>query len=95
MLVQSLTLRFRPSELNSPRIESVGGPAAFLDILAPPYNIRPPDWAEDKEERDCHYFRELREAGTGDYNWLLMCDPPASFYCDTEPYRGPGIHTEQ
>ena len=37
----------------------MGGPAAFLDILAPPYNIRPPDWAEDQEERDCHYFREL------------------------------------
>ena len=29
----------------------MGGPAAFLDILAPPYNIRPPDWAEDQEER--------------------------------------------
>ena len=33
------------------RIESVEGPAAFLDILAPPYNIRPPDWAEDQEQK--------------------------------------------
>ena len=76
------------------------GPAAFLDILAPPYNIRPPDWAEDQEERDCHYFRELSHAQTGSDEasapkWLLMCDPPASFYCDTEPYRGPGIQSEQ
>jgi hypothetical protein len=30
-------------------VESVGGPAAFLDILAPPYNIDPPHFAEDKQ----------------------------------------------
>ena len=79
------------------RIESVGGPAAFLDILAPPYNIRPPDWAEDQEERDCHYFRELSSPDTEHqpgHSWLLLCDPPASFYCDTEPYRGPEIQSE-
>ena len=84
------------------RIESVEGPAAFLDILAPPYNIRPPEWAEDQEERDCHYFRELTgPAGPHNnqdqspaHSWLLMCEPPSSFYCDTEPYRGPEIQSE-
>ena len=78
----------------------MGGPAAFLDILAPPYNIRPPDWAEDQEERDCHYFRELTNTDISPdqhsvsepaHKWLLMCDPPASFYCDTEQYMGPTI----
>ena len=38
-----------PHKSNIHRVESVGGPAAFLDILAPPYNIDPPDYAEDKQ----------------------------------------------
>lgn len=50
-----------PSESNIHKIESVGGPAAFLDILAPPYNIEPDPYMEDQEERDCHYFRVLSE----------------------------------
>ena len=50
-----------PSESNIHKIESVGGPAAFLDILAPPYNIEPDPYTEDQEERDCHYFRVLSE----------------------------------
>ena len=80
----------------------MGGPAAFLDILAPPYNIRPPDWAEDQEERDCHYYRVLSPSDISpDHNhsesahsWLLMCDPPSSFFCDTEAYRGPEIQLD-
>ena len=50
-----------PSESNIHKIESVGGPAAFLDILAPPYNIDPDPYMDDQEERDCHYFRVLSE----------------------------------
>lgn len=78
---------------NIHRVESVGGPAAFLDILAPPYNIDPSGNSFDKQERDCHYFREVAEApgppGGPPRKWLLMSDPPESFFCDTEPYRGP------
>ena len=100
-----------PSESNIHKIESVGGPAAFLDILAPPYNIDPDPYMDDQEERDCHYFRVLSEpvAEVGNlfaidqnllnvmiqdspgHHWLMMCDPPASFYCDTEQYSGPSI----
>lgn len=76
---------------NIHRVESVGGPAAFLDILAPPYNIDPPPDALDQQERDCHYYREVAEAPgpPGSSKWLAMSDPPPSFFCDTEPYRGP------
>ena len=38
-----------PSQSNIHKIESVGGPAAFLDILAPPYNIDPEPYAEDQQ----------------------------------------------
>ena len=75
-----------PSESNIHTIESVGGPAAFLDILAPPYN--------NQEKRDCHYFRVLSEPVVEDspgLHWLMMCDSPASFYCPTEKYHGPTI----
>jgi len=81
-----------PQQSNIHRVESVEGPAAFLDILAPPYNIDPSPYAEDKQERDCHYFRELSEPNENpNCKWLLMSEPPASFYCDTEPYMGPRI----
>jgi len=84
-----------PNKSNIHRVESVGGPAAFLDILAPPYNIDPPTYADDKQERDCHYFRELKDAcESPNCKWLMLSDPPASFYCDTEPYMGPKIKSD-
>lgn len=45
------------------------------------------------QERDCHYFRVLSEPleANPHQKWLLMCDPPASFFCDTEQYSGPAI----
>ena len=58
---ESLPCLLSPSEANIHKIESVGGPAAFLDILAPPYNIDPDPYTEDQEARDCHYFRVLSE----------------------------------
>ena len=38
-----------PLQSNIHKIESVDGPAAFLDILAPPYNIDPESYSEDQE----------------------------------------------
>lgn len=84
-----------PHKSNIHRIESVGGTAAFLDILAPPYNIDPPAYAEDRQERDCHYFRVLSESGgEPGQRWLLTSHPPASFFCDTEAYMGPSLGDE-
>ena len=40
-----------PDKANIHKIESVGGPAAFLDILAPPYNIEPDPYADDQQAR--------------------------------------------
>jgi len=80
-----------PDEFNIHQIESLNGPAAFLDILAPPYNVDPdPEDDDDQELRDCHYFVDLGAAGQA-ARWLMLSEPPQSFYCDTEPYQGPDI----
>lgn len=81
-----------PLTANIHTIESVGGPAAFLDILAPPYNVEPGPGAGDPEERDCHYYTVLPDAGPGpNLHWLVLTPPPPTFFCDTEPYRGPPV----
>ncbi|XP_057705208.1 2-aminoethanethiol dioxygenase-like [Corythoichthys intestinalis] len=76
-----------PDRDNLHQIDAVDGPAAFVDVLAPPYD---PD-----DGRDCHYFRvlqgpEVREPH--DREVLLMeIAQPVSFWCGTEPYLGPGV----
>ena len=73
-------------------------PAAFLDILSPPYNHGEEldlDGAGDLEKRECQYFKEIHfqlETETEKkIAWLQMIQTPSDFHCDTEPYRGPTI----
>lgn len=89
-----------PLRDNLHQIDAVGGPAAFLDILAPPYN---PD-----DGRDCHYYSILKtvaEKQTSNKGksseehgeekeenkeiWLLEIPQPEDFGCGGEPYPGP------
>ncbi|XP_036591904.1 2-aminoethanethiol dioxygenase [Trichosurus vulpecula] len=86
-----------PHRDNLHQIDAVDGPAAFLDILAPPYD---PD-----DGRDCHYYRVLEPpAPTGPPNagpaaplpvprevWLLETPQAADFWCESEPYPGPKV----
>ncbi|XP_038599590.1 2-aminoethanethiol dioxygenase [Tachyglossus aculeatus] len=85
-----------PHRDNLHQIDAVDGPAAFLDILAPPYD---PD-----DGRDCHYYRLLeaagdKEAGAANANntavprevWLLETPQAADFWCEGEPYPGPRV----
>ncbi|XP_061646710.1 2-aminoethanethiol (cysteamine) dioxygenase b [Phyllopteryx taeniolatus] len=76
-----------PDRDNLHQIDAVDGPAAFVDVLAPPYD---PD-----DGRDCHYFRvlqgaELRESHEREV-WLMEIAQPLSFWCGTEPYPGPEV----
>ena len=65
------------------------GPAAFLDILAPPY--------DPEHGRDCHYYRLLEGPPAGAEPalprevWLLETAPAADFWCGGEPYPGPRV----
>lgn len=92
-----------PVQDNLHQIDAVDGPAAFLDILAPPYD---PD-----DGRDCHYYKVLQPVGgwegtDGKSNeqqqveekekdeevmWLLEVPQPEDFWCVGEPYPGPTV----
>ncbi|XP_066521201.1 2-aminoethanethiol (cysteamine) dioxygenase a [Hoplias malabaricus] len=74
-----------PLRDNLHQIEAVDGPAAFLDILAPPYDL--------DEGRDCHYYRVIHpDGGNGnEETWLLEIPQPDEFWCGGEPYPGPQV----
>ncbi|XP_016138747.1 2-aminoethanethiol dioxygenase-like [Sinocyclocheilus grahami] len=78
-----------PLKDNLHEIDAVDGPAAFLDILAPPYD---PD-----NGRDCHYYKVLQTAGKKseqsgeDETWLFEIPQPEDFWCGGEPYPGPEV----
>lgn len=85
-----------PAQENLHQINAVEGPAAFLDILAPPYNV--------DDGRDCHYYRVLQtlEEGRTDeqqgeeekkekVTWMLEIPEPEDFWCGPEPYPGPAV----
>ncbi|XP_067858708.1 2-aminoethanethiol dioxygenase-like [Heptranchias perlo] len=83
-----------PLQGNMHQIHASDGPAAFLDILAPPYD---PD-----QGRDCHYYKVLQVSESADKAspgppqrqqevWLLEVPQPADFWCGGEPYPGPKV----
>ncbi|KAG8539463.1 hypothetical protein GDO81_020888 [Engystomops pustulosus] len=93
-----------PHRDNLHQISAVDGPAAFLDILAPPY--------DPEDGRDCHYYKLLppttpapttaSSEQSGDVAaeasgvnprevWLLEIPQPDDFWCGGEPYPGPKV----
>ncbi|XP_075469091.1 2-aminoethanethiol dioxygenase [Ascaphus truei] len=96
-----------PHRDNLHQISAVGGPSAFLDILAPPY--------DPEDGRDCHYYQLLQQQqdapepagkpeGDGPQHppdatagvtplevWLLEIPQPGDFWCGGEPYPGPKV----
>ncbi|XP_055607900.1 2-aminoethanethiol dioxygenase [Uranotaenia lowii] len=80
-----------PSERNFHEITAVGGPAAFFDILSPPYNADMPE----NGKRSCSFYRKLLLPGDGISNdgrkrmVLEKVPTPDHYYCDTEKYVRP------
>ncbi|NWH59015.1 AEDO dioxygenase, partial [Geococcyx californianus] len=73
-----------PHTDNLHQIDAVDGPAAFLDILAPPY--------DPQHGRDCHYYRLLEEPPALPREvWLMETSQAADFWCGGEPYPGPRV----
>ena len=92
-----------PDSRNYHEVTAVGGPAAFIDILAPPYSKDDEDavgqgGGEDEEERrECDFFKEILTvpgSPTGgnlvkEVSWLQWIPAPRDYFCDSEEYRGP------
>ncbi|CAG5132903.1 unnamed protein product [Candidula unifasciata] len=57
--------------------------AAFLDVLAPPY--------EGDCDSGCHYYKDLNPGKTsiGGTTWLKEIPQPSFYWCDTIKYKGP------
>ena len=92
-----------PNENNFHEIQLVDddNPAAFVDILSPPYNQ---EISEDglleipeDEPRDCDFFQPLKlqekDGGSPDITWLhRLTQQPSEYFCDAEPYKGPSLN---
>ena len=95
-----------PDENNFHEIHSVGdGPAAFFDILAPPYlqssrfGVTDDLESAEDEPRDCYFYAEITfetspsvlPTNPSNRVWLRMIQCPADYNSDTESYLGPPI----
>lgn len=72
-----------PIRGNLHEIETVGGPAAFVDILSPPYETD----IGTSESRKCSYFRVKSQSGS--LFQLEEMSLPSWFWSDSYPYEGP------
>lgn len=75
-----------PHKANFHEVRALDEPAAFFDILAPPYSS-----CEDPyPQRECHYYNARRY--DHDNLYLLTEIPaPSWFYCDQGTYLGPPL----
>uniref|UniRef100_A0A1Y1JVC2 2-aminoethanethiol dioxygenase n=1 Tax=Photinus pyralis TaxID=7054 RepID=A0A1Y1JVC2_PHOPY len=75
-----------PNKGNLHEIESVGGPAAFLDVLSPPY--RTP--ITGNGPRLCTYYKVIKEMEPHIFK-LEKIEAPSWYWNDTFPYTGPQV----
>lgn len=84
------------------RLIDGSGPAAFLDILSPPYNVEAEDGdgrtleIPDDERRDCGFYQIVNlqdsQGGKPGITWLYrQHKQPPDYHTDIEPYRGPSL----
>ncbi|KAK5644456.1 hypothetical protein RI129_005756 [Pyrocoelia pectoralis] len=75
-----------PYKGNLHEIESVNGPAAFLDVLAPPYKIP----ITGNGPRICTYYKVINEIEPHIFK-LEKMEAPSWYWNDTFPYTGPSV----
>ncbi|CAK1594572.1 unnamed protein product [Parnassius mnemosyne] len=80
----SQTCILTPTISNYHEIEALDMPAAFFDILSPPYDTL----IEDIGPRRCRYYYVANEISTNVVE-LQETKVPDCFYCDQVPYLGP------
>lgn len=75
-----------PEFKNLHEIQSVDGPAAFLDILAPPYDYPVPEFGA----RQCSYYAKLSQVSPSVFR-LQEIRSPSWYWTDSYPYTGPDL----
>ncbi|VVC98672.1 unnamed protein product [Leptidea sinapis] len=80
----SATCILTPTISNYHEIEALELPAAFFDILAPPYDT----FVEGVGPRRCRYYYINNEVSTNVVE-LHETSAPECFFCDQAPYLGP------
>ncbi|XP_047525757.1 2-aminoethanethiol dioxygenase [Pieris napi] len=75
-----------PTVSNYHEIEALNTPAAFFDILAPPYDT----FVEGIGPRRCRYYYVVNEISSNVVE-LQETNIPECFYCDQAPYLGPTL----
>ncbi|XP_059047828.1 2-aminoethanethiol dioxygenase [Achroia grisella] len=78
------TCTLTPTVSNYHEIEALDMPAAFFDILSPPYDTL----IKDIGPRRCRYYNVANEVSANVVE-LQEMDVPKCFYCDQAPYLGP------
>ncbi|XP_053619742.1 2-aminoethanethiol dioxygenase [Plodia interpunctella] len=73
-----------PTISNYHEIEALEMPAAFFDILSPPYDTL----IKDIGPRRCRYYDVVNEVSSNVVE-LQETEVPKCFYCDQAPYLGP------
>uniref|UniRef100_A0A1E1W058 2-aminoethanethiol dioxygenase n=1 Tax=Pectinophora gossypiella TaxID=13191 RepID=A0A1E1W058_PECGO len=81
---ESQTCVLTPTISNYHEIQALDMPAAFFDILSPPYDTL----IEGIGPRRCRYYHVVNEISTNVVE-LQETDVPECFYCDQAPYLGP------
>lgn len=79
-----------PRQGNIHEIRSVDGPAAFIDILAPPYDTNIPGVGP----RPCRYFKDVTHSEDSSVKKLVRIPSPADYWSDSAPYQGPSCNAE-
>lgn len=79
-----------PRQGNIHEIRSVSGPAAFVDILAPPYETDIPGVGP----RPCRYFKDVSLDAESRIKKLLRIPSPSDYWSDSAPYEGPSCVAE-
>lgn len=79
-----------PTESNYHEITAIGGPAAFFDVLSPPYESKIPIYGS----RKCSFYRKIESSNVVDdafanqiYLQRISC--PEHYYCDNGYYEPP------
>ncbi|KAJ8985039.1 hypothetical protein NQ317_016950 [Molorchus minor] len=85
----SNTCLLDPNNKNLHEILTVDGPAAFLDILAPPYGTLVPD----NGPRLCSYYSILSQVCPNIYR-LQENKSPSWYWTDAFPYTGPELQVQ-